>query len=70
MLSKQSIRGTVKIIMDGKLIEGKESIINESSLWEEKEVDFFKKMLKQGGKFSLNGHKYSIIPNPDHRSLV
>tara|TARA_R110000822_G_scaffold105509_2_gene233324 strand:+ start:475 stop:687 length:213 start_codon:yes stop_codon:yes gene_type:complete len=70
MLSKQSIRGTVKIHMDGELIKDKETIINESSLWEEKEVDFFKKMIKQGGKFSICGHKYFIIPNGDNRSLA
>tara|TARA_R110001592_G_scaffold132568_2_gene347233 strand:+ start:568 stop:780 length:213 start_codon:yes stop_codon:yes gene_type:complete len=70
MLSKQSIRGTVKIKMDGQLIEDKEVLINESELWSENEVIFFKKMIKQGGNFSLGGRNYFITPNVDNRSLV
>jgi hypothetical protein len=70
MLSKQSIRGTVKIHMDGELIKDKETIINESALWKDKEVEFFKKMIKQGGKFSISGHKYFIIPNGGNLSLA
>ena len=69
MLSKQSIRGTVKIYMNKELIKDKETIINESQSWTEPEVILFKKMLKQGGKFALGGRKYHIIPNKDDRSL-
>ena len=43
MLSKQSIRGTVKIYMNKELIKDKETIINESQSWTEQEVIFFKK---------------------------
>tara|TARA_R110000744_G_scaffold47460_1_gene104486 strand:+ start:1104 stop:1316 length:213 start_codon:yes stop_codon:yes gene_type:complete len=70
MLSKQSIRGTVKVHMDGKLIKDKEVLINESQSWTEVEVAFFKKMLKQGGKFSVGGRKYFIIPNDTNQSLI
>jgi|TARA_R110001606_G_scaffold365787_1_gene520751 hypothetical protein len=70
MLSKQSIRGTVKIYMNKELITDKEVLINESESWAEEEVIFFKKMIKQGGKFSVGGRKYFIIPNDDNRSLV
>lgn len=69
MLSKQSIRGTVKIYMNRELIKDKETIINESQSWTEQEVIFFKKMLRQGGKFSIGGRKYSITPNKNNNSL-
>ena len=62
MLNKQSIRGKVKIYMDNLLIKDKEVIINESKNWDEKQENFFRKMLQQGGIFSIKNHKYSIIP--------
>lgn len=70
MLSKQSIRGKTKVYMNTELITDKEVLINESESWTEEQVEFFKKMLKQGGKFGLEGRKYFIIPNDDNRSLV
>tara|TARA_R100000697_G_scaffold63988_1_gene76871 strand:+ start:846 stop:1043 length:198 start_codon:yes stop_codon:yes gene_type:complete len=62
MLSKQTIRGSILIFMDNILINDKEVIINESKNWSEVQEMFFRKMLKQGGTFSLNEHKYRIIP--------
>ena len=62
MLSKQTIRGSILIFMDNILVNDKEVIINESKNWSEVQEMFFRKMLKQGGTFSLNEHKYSIIP--------
>jgi hypothetical protein len=62
MLNKQSIRGKVLIFMDNILVNDKEIIINESKNWNEAQEMFFRKMLKQGGNFSLNNHKYRIIP--------
>tara|TARA_B100000524_G_C23450490_1_gene298681 strand:+ start:322 stop:519 length:198 start_codon:yes stop_codon:yes gene_type:complete len=62
MLNKQSIRGKVQIFMNNMLINDKEVIINESKNWNEAQEMFFRKMLKQGGNFSLNNHKYHIIP--------
>tara|TARA_B100000780_G_C20859929_1_gene341843 strand:+ start:166 stop:378 length:213 start_codon:yes stop_codon:yes gene_type:complete len=70
MLSKQSIRGTVKIHMNGELIKDKEVLINESESWTEDETVFFKKMIRQGGKFSVGGRKYFIIPNANNQSLI
>jgi|TARA_R110001592_G_scaffold358950_1_gene664561 hypothetical protein len=69
MLSKQSIRGTTQIFMNQKLVEGKDTIISESESWTEEEEVFFKKMLRQGGKFSIGGRKYFIIPNANNSSL-
>ena len=49
MLSKQSIRGNVKILMNKVLVKDKEVLIKESETWTEPQVNFFRKMLKQGG---------------------
>ena len=69
MLSKQSIRGKTKIFMNKKLITDKEVIIKESKSWTEPQVNFFKKMIKQGGNFAIGGRKYFIIPNDNNGSL-
>jgi hypothetical protein len=31
-----------------------------SEKWSDKDITFFKKMLKQGGRFSINGTKFYI----------
>ena len=62
MLSKQSIRGKVQIFMDQVLIEDKEVIIKESKNWTELQESLFRKMLQQGGNFSIENRKYRIIP--------
>ncbi len=69
MLSKQSIRGKTQIFMNKKLITDKEVIIKESESWTEPQVNFFKKMIKQGGNFAIGGRKYFIIPNDNNSSL-
>tara|TARA_R100000900_G_C3283563_1_gene154251 strand:- start:1 stop:237 length:237 start_codon:yes stop_codon:yes gene_type:complete len=68
-LSKQSIRGNVSINMNGTVIDDKDILIKESQTWTDKDIIFFKKMLKQGGKFSIGGRKFFVIPNEDNRSL-
>tara|TARA_R110001592_G_scaffold139616_1_gene359640 strand:+ start:572 stop:784 length:213 start_codon:yes stop_codon:yes gene_type:complete len=70
MLSKQSIRGTTQIYMNKKLITDKEVIIAESESWTEEETVFFKKMIRQGGNFSVGGRKYFIVPNENNQSLI
>ena len=62
MLNKQSIRGKVQIFMDTVLIEDKEVIIKESENWTELQESLFRKMLQQGGNFSIENRKYRIIP--------
>ena len=61
MLAKQSIRGKVQIYMDTLLIEDKEIIIKKSESWNESQEILFKKMLQQGGNFSIGDHKFRII---------
>lgn len=63
MLSKQSIRGKVKIFVDEKL-STKDEIISLSKSWSEKDETLFRKMLKQGGKFKIKGKRFHINP-PD-----
>ena len=61
MLNKQSIRGKVQIFMDQVLINDKEVIIKESENWTELQESLFRKMLQQGGSFSIENRKYRII---------
>lgn len=61
MLSKQSIRGKVEVLHEGRKLK-KEEIIALSENWTEIQENFFRKMLKQGGKFSIKGYKFHIIP--------
>lgn len=60
MLSKQSIRGKVEIYHEGEKLT-KDAIIKLSEEWTEVQQNFFRKMLKQGGKFSIKGRKFYII---------
>tara|TARA_R110002153_G_scaffold267753_1_gene432068 strand:- start:458 stop:712 length:255 start_codon:yes stop_codon:yes gene_type:complete len=61
MLSKQSIRGKVEIYHKGEKLT-KDAILELSKEWSEVQQNFFRKMLKQGGNFSIKGYKFSIIP--------
>ena len=58
-ISKQSIRTGVSIFSAGEKLD-KDTIISKSERWSDKEVVFFKKMLKQGGRFSIKGEKFYI----------
>jgi hypothetical protein len=58
-ISKQTIRSGVSIfLLDEKL--DKDTIISKSEKWSDKEILFFRKMLKQGGRFSIKGEKFYI----------
>ena len=58
-ISKQSIRTGVTIYNSGEKLD-KDKVISMSEKWSDKEVIFFKKMLKQGGRFSIKGTKFYI----------
>tara|TARA_Y100000389_G_C17444280_1_gene510584 strand:+ start:1274 stop:1540 length:267 start_codon:yes stop_codon:yes gene_type:complete len=62
MLSKQSIRKGVEIFLNGRKVD-KEYIVNLSSQWTDKELERFQKLLKQGGKSSIQGQSYRIQKN-------
>jgi hypothetical protein len=58
-ISKQTIRSGVSIfLLDEKL--DKDTIISKSEKWSDKEILFFRKMLRQGGRFSIKGEKFYI----------
>jgi hypothetical protein len=59
-LKPQSIRNNVKIFCNDDSIS-KQEIIDMSALWNEKQIIFFKKMLKQGGTAKINNTKFKII---------
>jgi hypothetical protein len=53
-ISPQSIRKGTTITFDGVLVD-KHQIIEISQSWDDNQQILFKKMLKQGGKFRING---------------
>lgn len=59
MLTKQAIRKGVVVSCRNKILT-KDELISLSEKWSEKEESFFRKMLKQGGRFSVNGVKFDI----------
>ena len=61
-LTPQSIRNNVKITWNGEPIS-KQEIIDMSTLWNEKQIIYFKKMVKQGGTFKIENNKFKITIN-------
>tara|TARA_B110000196_G_scaffold303350_1_gene299135 strand:- start:66 stop:269 length:204 start_codon:yes stop_codon:yes gene_type:complete len=61
MLNKQSIRSKTTIYMDKSLIKDKEILIKESEKWTEIQEILFRKMLRQGGNFSIGDRKFLIL---------
>ena len=66
-LKKQSIRKHMTIYVNGSNIP-KEELILISDSWNDKQESFFRKMLKQGGTFKINGIKYEIELSRDMRT--
>jgi hypothetical protein len=60
-LTPQSIRKGTTISFNGIEVT-KEQVIQASKGWDEKQIEFFKKMLKQGGQFKINGTLISTKP--------
>jgi hypothetical protein len=60
-LKPQSIRKGVIIILNGNIVE-KQKIIDLSIDWSESQINFFKKLLKQGGETKINSNQFKIIP--------
>ena len=58
-LTKQAIRRGVTIFCRNKILT-KDEVITMSEKWTEKELNLFRKMLKQGGRFSVQGVKFYI----------
>ena len=59
MITKQAIRRGVTILCNGEKLS-KDEVIDLGKNWTEKEENFFRKMLKQGGRFVFQGNKFEI----------
>ena len=66
-LKKQSIRKNMTILVDRNVIS-KDELITMSTLWTESQEKFFRKMLKQGGKFKINGVPFEIQLEHDNKT--
>jgi hypothetical protein len=60
-LKPQSIRKGMIILVENKPIE-KQDLLKLSENWTEQQENFFKKMLKQGGEFKIQGKPFKTIP--------
>ena len=60
-LKPQSIRKGLQILLEGELLE-KQEVIKLSENWTEPQINFFKKMLKQGGTFKIQGKNFQTVP--------
>jgi hypothetical protein len=61
MISPQSIRKGIIIKFDGVEVD-KATIIKASEEWSVNHETLFKKLLKQGGQFKINGVLVSVTP--------
>jgi len=60
-ISPQSIRKGIIIKFDGEVVD-KQTVISTSESWNENHQILFKKLLKQGGSFKINGIAVAVIP--------
>jgi hypothetical protein len=60
-LKGQAIRKGVDIYLNGELVE-KQIVLDLSKDWSESQINFFKKMIKQGGSFKINGNAFETKP--------
>jgi hypothetical protein len=61
MISPQSIRKGITIKFDNVIVD-KATIIKASEGWKESHEILFKKLLKQGGSFKINGVLVEVKP--------
>jgi len=66
-LKKQSIRKNMTILVDRNVIS-KDELITMSTLWTDSQERFFRKMLKQGGKFKINGVPFEVQLEHDSKT--
>lgn len=61
MITPQSIRKGIIIKFDGEVVD-KKTVIDTSEGWNPKHEILFKKLLKQGGSFKINGVLVEVTP--------
>jgi len=60
-ISPQSIRKGIIIKFDDEIVD-KKVVLSASESWNENHQILFKKLLKQGGSFKINGVLIEVIP--------
>jgi hypothetical protein len=60
-IAPQAIRKGIIIKFDGEVVD-KQTVISASESWNENHQTLFKKLLKQGGTFKINGMPVEVIP--------
>ena len=60
MITKQAIRKGVIVECEGKILT-KDEIVSMGENWSESSEMFFRKMLRQGGNFTLKGTSFRIF---------
>jgi len=60
-IAPQSIRNGTTIKFDGEIVD-KKTVLTASESWTENHQILFKKLLKQGGTFKINGISISVFP--------
>ena len=60
-ISPQAIRKGIIIKFDGEIVD-KQTVLSASESWNENHQTLFKKLLKQGGQFKINGVLVSVKP--------
>ena len=60
-ITPQSIRKGIIIKFDGEIVD-KPTVLSASESWNENHQTLFKKLLKQGGSFKINGIAVAVIP--------
>tara|TARA_R110000765_G_scaffold395358_1_gene489088 strand:- start:22 stop:270 length:249 start_codon:yes stop_codon:yes gene_type:complete len=63
MITRQAIRKGVVVKHNGKVLT-KDEIIFMGKDWSEHTENFFRKMLRQGGRFTLKGDNF-VIASPE-----
>jgi hypothetical protein len=61
MISPQSIRKGIIIKFDGVVVD-KKTVLEASEGWSPNHEVLFKKLLKQGGQFKINGILVAVTP--------
>ena len=61
MIKPQSIRKGIIVKFDGQVVD-KPTVIAASESWSTNHEALFKKLLKQGGSFKINGILVSVTP--------
>ena len=67
MIAPQSIRKGIIIKFDGQIVD-KQNVIKASEEWNTNHEALFKKLLKQGGSFKINGTLVSVTPEEKTRT--